>query len=537
MVEAAKNAINGILASVSVMWESIEDIITNGTIYSILANILNSIGAIGQAWTNAWKNDNNGTEIIQSIANMINDITQAILNLVSSTGFQDFLNGVLTAISGIVQFLEPVISGFSEMSGVILEIVMSSIGELLTTIGNALQSIAKNETAVTVLEAVGAAIAIVVAAIGLWNAAQAILNGLIVIFSALTSPITLIILAITGLIAALVYLYQNFETVRNVVNGAIESIKNAFINLYNEHLKPLIDNIISLLQTLWNDILKPLIDWFVINVLPVLQPIFESLWNTISSVIGSIMNILGGVIQALKGIIEFIAGVFSGDWEKAWQGICDFFSGIWNAIKSVVSTVWNAISGTISTVIETVKGIITTVLNAISTVWNNIWNGIKNTVVNVWNGIWGAIKSVINAILGGIEGFVNGVIKGINWVLGGISDVANAVGSLIGLDPISLQLSTISLPRLAKGAVLRVPTIAEMAEYPGASTNPEIVTPQNIMEETFDRVMSRYQDNNSSRNEGIKQLVIQFGSHKVAVEMENLIRQAHRRNGTASITI
>ncbi len=537
VVEAAKNAINGILASVSVMWESIEDIITNGTIYSILANILNSIGAIGQAWTNAWKNDNNGTEIIQSIANMINDITQAILNLVSSTGFQDFLNGVLTAISGIVQFLEPVISGFSEMSGVILEIVMSSIGELLTTIGNALQSIAKNETAVTVLEAVGAAIAIVVAAIGLWNAAQAILNGLIVIFSALTSPITLIILAITGLIAALVYLYQNFETVRNVVNGAIESIKNAFINLYNEHLKPLIDNIISLLQTLWNDILKPLIDWFVINVLPVLQPIFESLWNTISSVIGSIMNILGGVIQALKGIIEFIAGVFSGDWEKAWQGICDFFSGIWNAIKSVVSTVWNAISGTISTVIETVKGIITTVLNAISTVWNNIWNGIKNTVVNVWNGIWGAIKSVINAILGGIEGFVNGVIKGINWVLGGISDVANAVGSLIGLDPISLQLSTISLPRLAKGAVLRVPTIAEMAEYPGASTNPEIVTPQNIMEETFDRVMSRYQDNNSSRNEGIKQLVIQFGSHKVAVEMESLIRQAHRRNGTASITI
>ena len=76
-----------------------------------------------------------------------------------------------------------------------------------------------------------------------------------------------------------------------------------------------------------------------------------------------------------------------------------------------------------------------------------------------------------------------------------------------------------------------------MAEYPGASTNPEIVTPQNIMEETFDRVMSRYQDNNSSRNEGIKQLVIQFGSHKVAVEMESLIRQAHRRNGTASITI
>ena len=57
------------------------------------------------------------------------------------------------------------------------------------------------------------------------------------------------------------------------------------------------------------------------------------------------------------------------------------------------------------------------------------------------------------------------------------------------------------------------------------------------MEETFDRVLARYQDNTSNSNEGIKKLIIQFGSHKVAVEMESLIRQAHRRNGTSSIVI
>ena len=316
-------------------------------------------------------------------------------------------------------------------------------------------------------------------------------------------------------------------------------------------------------------------------ILDILNPVIEFVINIVTPIISGIVQAIGFLMDTLGGLLDFIIGVFTGDWERAWQGICDFFTGIWNAIETIVKavwdaicvylsfvwesikelattvwtaisnffssiwngikniamTVWNAITETISGVINGIKNTISNILNTISTIWSNIWNGIKNTVVNIWNGIWGAIKSVINLILSGIEGFVNGIIRGINWVLSGISGVANAVGSLIGLNPISLQLSTISLLRLAKGAVLKVPTVAEMAEYPGASQNPEIVTPQNIMEETFDRVLSRYQNNNSNNNDGIKQLIIQFGSHKAAAEMENLIRQAHRRNGTASITI
>lgn len=37
----------------------------------------------------------------------------------------------------------------------------------------------------------------------------------------------------------------------------------------------------------------------------------------------------------------------------------------------------------------------------------------------------------------------------------------------------------------ATGGVLTTPTVGLMAEYPGASYNPEIVTPQNIMRETI----------------------------------------------------
>ncbi len=211
VIEAFKNAFNGIGKTISAMWSSIETIFTNGTIYSIIANILNSIGQIGNAWANAWENDNNGTEIIQGIANMINEITNAILNLVSSTGFQSFLDGIISSFSGIVQFLEPIISGFAKMAEKILEIVMSTIGDVLQNVGNALQAISQNEPAREILTAIGEAIAIVVAGIVSWNVAQLILNGLMALFAILTSPITLIILAIVAAITSIILIIKNWR--------------------------------------------------------------------------------------------------------------------------------------------------------------------------------------------------------------------------------------------------------------------------------------------------------------------------------------
>lgn len=41
------------------------------------------------------------------------------------------------------------------------------------------------------------------------------------------------------------------------------------------------------------------------------------------------------------------------------------------------------------------------------------------------------------------------------------------------------------IPQFASGAVLRSPTVGLMAEYAGAASNPEIVTPQNILQETM----------------------------------------------------
>lgn len=43
----------------------------------------------------------------------------------------------------------------------------------------------------------------------------------------------------------------------------------------------------------------------------------------------------------LGGIIDFITGVFTGDWEKAWDGVKKIFKGIWNSIVIVVESAIN----------------------------------------------------------------------------------------------------------------------------------------------------------------------------------------------------
>lgn len=347
------------------------------------------------------------------------------------------------------------------------------------------------------------------------------------------------------------------QTVLTVWNENISPILDAwgekFSVLWTEHIQPMINSflefigkLISAIGELWNTWIAPLVNWIVENVVPVLAPIIESIGNTVGAVFGAIMDVLSGLWDALGGLIDFIVGVFTGDWNKAWQGICDFFTGIWeavkgifsgiweaikgivevainaisaviqtvmnvikgifstvwNAIKSVVTGVWNAITGTISSVINGIKNTISNVLNAIKTVWNNIWNGIKNTVTNIWNGIWGTIKSVINGILGGIESFVNGIIKGINFVLGGISDVANAVGSLIGLDPINLRLNTISLPRLAEGGYVKANT-PQLAMIGDNRHQGEIVAPE-------DKILDLYKQANKELGTGDNTKIIEL---------------------------
>jgi hypothetical protein len=378
VIEKLKTTAEQMGGLISFIWKSFENIITNGTAYSILENILAIIGDISEAIKNAWQNNANGDAIVQNLANAFNNLLEVIKKITQSTIFQWFLDVGVLAIEKLTEAVEWVTQKVDEFVG------------FLTGSNDELDGWA------IVVGSIATAIGLVVAALGLYN----IVAGIAAVVTAvLTSPITLVVLAIAALIAIIVLCVKHWNTIKETMIKVATTIKEKVITAFNY-------------------------------------------------------------------------------------------------MKDKISTIFNTI---------------------------------KTTIVNIWNGIWNGIKNIINKILGGIESFVNGTIKGINKLLSGISKVANAIGSFIGLNPISLQIRTISLPRLAKGGVLTEATAVVAGEYSGAKSNPEIVTPQNIMRDTFEDVLSDFAslDNNDRQIN----LTINVGNKKLGQILLDDLRDKTRRTG------
>jgi hypothetical protein len=378
VIEKLKTTAEQMGGLISFIWKSFENIITNGTAYSILENILAIIGNISEAIKNAWQNNANGDAIVQNLANAFNNLLEVIKKITQSTIFQWFLDVGVLAIEKLTEAVEWVTQKVDEFVG------------FLTGSNDELDGWA------IVVGSIATAIGLVVAALGLYN----IVAGIAAVVTAvLTSPITLVVLAIAALIAIIVLCVKHWNTIKETMIKVATTIKEKVITAFNY-------------------------------------------------------------------------------------------------MKDKISTIFNTI---------------------------------KTTIVNIWNGIWNGIKNIINKILGGIESFVNGTIKGINKLLSGISKVANAIGSFIGLNPISLQIRTISLPRLAKGGVLTEATAVVAGEYSGAKSNPEIVTPQNIMRDTFEDVLSDFAslDNNDRQIN----LTINVGNKKLGQILLDDLRDKTRRTG------
>lgn len=115
---------------------------------------------------------------------------------------------------------------------------------------------------------------------------------------------------------------------------AIDLMKDAFSDLATlfEEKGDKINNILTsigrVIQLLW-----------FLGVKPVIQFIMGS----VSTLVKYLVKIAGDIIDILDGITEFIAGVFTGDWERAWNGLVGVFKGIINLCIDIFEGLVNGI--------------------------------------------------------------------------------------------------------------------------------------------------------------------------------------------------
>ena len=179
---------------------------------------------------------------------------------------------------------------------------------------------------------------------------------------------------------------------------------------------------------------------------------------------------------------------------------------IWNRLKTITIEVYTAIKLKIVEIITTIQNSISEKLEAIKSTWTSVWESVKTTTVSIFEGIWSAIKGIINSILGGIESMVNGIIKGINFAADALNtlqiDPPEWIKSKYGIGTIGFNiptLSTVSLPRLAQGAVIP-PNRQFMAVLGDQKQGTNIETPLSTMVEAFNTALR------SSDVGGVKQI-------------------------------
>ena len=288
----------------------------------------------------------------------------------------------------------------------------------------------------------------------------------------LTSPITWIIAAIAALIAIGVLLYQNWDTV-------VEFAKTAWQGLcdFISGICQAIGEFFSGLWTKLQEIFEPIGQWFgekfqqawdaIVNIFSGIgewfSGVFQGAWDAIVNIFTPIGSWFGQRWADVTSALANIGAWFTDIFQKAWTGLTNIFSKLglwfgerWADVTSVLANVSSWFGNMFTSAYNAVKNAFSSIGGFFSGVWSTVQSIFVNAGQKVGSAVGGAFKSAVNAVLGTIENVVNGFIGMINGVLG-------VVRNLPGLGWVG-SVSTVSLPRLARGGIVDSPTIAMIGE-------------------------------------------------------------------------
>ena len=510
-IDSIANAFNGLIDIILILWEgswkpfaeflsntfgiSIETVadLLGGIILEALKLLADTIKLVADGFTafSDWCKENK--EIISTIASVIGTLATVWqgIKFLSWAEQAGGLAGAFELLSGKVSFI---VSGIKDLGLALKALTFDKLvsfgetiylnalyakdfvvnsGKLIVELGKTALELGKSALAWGVHAAqMGLAAAAEIAqsvAAGVAAAATWALNGAIAV---LTSPITLVIAAIAALIAIGVLLYQNWDTV-------VEFAKTAWQGLcdFISGICQAIGEFFSGLWTKLQEIFEPIGQWFsekfqqawdaIVNIFSGIgewfSGVFQGAWDAIVNIFTPIGSWFGQRWADVTSALANIGAWFTDMFQKAWTGLTNIFSKLgswfgerWADVTNALSSVSNWFGEMFTNAYNAVKDAFSSIGDFFSGVWETVKGIFVNAGQMVGEAVGGAFKSAVNAVLGTIENVVNGFIGMINGVL-------DVVRNLPGLGWVG-SVSTVSLPRLARGGIVDSPTIAMIGE-------------------------------------------------------------------------
>ena len=195
--------------------------------------------------------------------------------------------------------------------------------------------------------------------------------------------------------------------------------------------------------------------------------------------------IIKGLLDGITSLVDKVKEIWESMKETAveiWENVKETLSETWDNIKDKATEIWENLkqffTDTWADIRSVFEGIVDFLLGIFTGDWERAWDGI----VKIFDGVWSAMKRIINSILGGIETMTNGVVKGINAVIKALNglqvDVPDWITNLTGISDFGFnipEVNKVSIPRLADGAVIRGgdPFMAVLGDQRRGQTNIE----------------------------------------------------------------
>lgn len=162
--------------------------------------------------------------------------------------------------------------------------------------------------------------------------------------------------------------------------------------IWDENLKGIVDELLEfvgrvgeLMILLWDKLIKPHLDWLMEFVVPHIKTALGFIIDATGVFVNSIAGFIKGLLQIINGIIDFLIGIFTGDWERAWEGIKNIFKSIWDNIIMLIPNIQKDMTEKFKEAFEEYKQIG-------HDMFNMVWEGMKN----IWDGITSWVSEKVN---------------------------------------------------------------------------------------------------------------------------------------------
>lgn len=276
-----------------------------------------------------------------------------------------------------------------------------------------------------------------------------VIGTLSTVFGVIAGSTTLlIIVAFAAIGVALYELYQHCDWFRTFIDGAWQFIQQAIATAVDA-IKPIFNDFIAILHDVWDVIIG--IKDFIVGVF---TGDWQQAWNGIKEIFSGVWNL---IIDYFKYVWEVIKLVATAAWtvviaglSAAWNWVAGIFRSVWDGIIGYYSWVWNTVVGAASNGLDWLLGIVRSITETISGVWNKAWDGIGSFFSGVWDGIISTLKNAINTVIG----YLNNLIGAWNGIHIEFS-TPDVPGTDWGGQDIKIDFPDMpKIPRLAGGGII-----------------------------------------------------------------------------------